>query len=201
MPFDKITERILQDANNKAEQILRDARANGEKVLSEAEEQAEKAKSKILGEAESKAADERKRILALTRLEARNSVLAEKQKLVEAVFEEATKRLISLPDADYQAFIRNMLLEKVATGSEEVIIDPADEKRITGKFLAEVNEMLQKQGKQGNLRLASETRNLQGGFVLRSGGIEVNSSLDALVGSIKEEMSMKVLQTLLGEKA
>ena len=200
MPFDKITERILEDANNKAEEVRRDAEARGRQILAKAEEEAEKAKSKILGDAESSGADEKKRILALTRLEARNSVLAEKQTLVQSVFEEAAKRLLSLPDQEYQAFIQKLLLQTVATGNEEVIIDPADKNRITGQFLAEANRMLQKEGKEGNLQLAGETRGIQGGFVLRSGGIEANSSLGALVSSIKEELSMEVLQTLLGEQ-
>jgi V/A-type H+-transporting ATPase subunit E len=201
MPFDKITERILEDANNKAKEIRGDAKVNAEETLTKAEDEAEREKSKILGEAESKGLEENKRILALTRLEARNSVLAEKQRLVEAVFEEATKRLLSLPDDEYQKFIKNMLLKTAIKGSEEVIIDPADKNRIDSRFLAEVNQALRKAGKKGELRLADETRAIQGGFVLRSGGIEMNSSLEALVGSMKEAMSMEVLQTLLGDKA
>ncbi len=85
------------------------------------------------------------------------------------------------------------------TGDEEVIIVSGDKKRIDKELLAEVNKSLVKDGRKGNLTLASETRDIQGGFILRSGGIEINSSLSALVDSIREEMGIKVLQTLLGE--
>ncbi len=199
MPFEKITERILEEADIKAKNIKTDTKAKAKEILAEAGEQAEEVRSQILSEAESSGAEEKKRILALTRLEVRNSVLSEKQKLVESVFREASKKLLSLSDSEYQKFIKNLLLKTVVTGDEEVIIVSGDKKRIDKELLAEVNKSLVKDGRKGNLTLASETRDIQGGFILRSGGIEINSSLSALVDSIREEMGIKVLQTLLGE--
>ena len=126
MPFEKITERILLDANNKAEKIKTEARTGVEEILIQAQDESEKMKSQILRESETNGAEERKRILALTRLEARNSVLSEKQELVELVFERATEKLLSLSDDRYQQFIKNLLLKTAMVGDEEVIICSSD---------------------------------------------------------------------------
>ena len=199
MPFEKITERILQDANSKAEEIKTETRTRVEEVLVQAQDESEKIKSQILRESEISGAEERKRILALTRLEARNSVLSEKQELVELVFERATEKLLSLSDDRYQQFIKNLLLKTAAAGDEEVIICSSDKNRITPDLLNDVNKSLVKEGKKGNLKLAGETRDIGGGFILRSGRIEINSSISSLINSIREEMGIKVLQTLLEE--
>ena len=199
MPFEKITERILLDANNKAEKIKTEARTGVEEILIQAQDESEKMKSQILRESETNGAEERKRILALTRLEARNSVLSEKQELVELVFERATEKLLSLSDDLYQQFIKNLLLKTAMVGDEEVIICSSDKNRITPELLNDVNKSLVEKGKKGNLKLADETRDIGGGFILRSGRIETNSSISSLIGSIREEMGIKVLQTLLKE--
>ena len=199
MPFEKITERILLDANNKAEKIKTEARTGDEEILIQAQDESEKMKSQILRESETNGAEERKRILALTRLEARNSVLSEKQELVELVFERATEKLLSLSDDRYQQFIKNLLLKTAMVGDEEVIICSSDKNRITPELLNDVNKSLVEKGKKGNLKLADETRDIGGGFILRSGRIETNSSISSLIGSIREEMGIKVLQTLLKE--
>lgn len=199
MPFEKITERILLDANNKAEKIKTEARTGVEEILIQAQDESEKMKSQILRESETNGAEERKRILALTRLEARNSVLSEKQELVELVFERATEKLLSLSDDRYQQFIKNLLLKTAMVGDEEVIICSSDKNRITPELLNDVNKSLVEKGKKGNLKLADETRDIGGGFILRSGRIETNSSISSLIGSIREEMGIKVLQTLLKE--
>ncbi len=199
MPFEKITERILLDANSKADEIKTEARTGVEEILTQAQDESERMKSQILRESETNGAEERKRILALTRLEARDSVLFEKQELVELVFERATKKLLSLSDDRYQQFIKDLLLKTTAAGDEEVITCSSDKSRITPELLNDVNKSLVKKGKKGNLKLADETRDIGGGFILRSGGIEINSSIFSLINSIREEMEIKVLQTLLKE--
>jgi V/A-type H+-transporting ATPase subunit E len=52
---------------------------------------------------------------------------------------------------------------------------------------------------KGNLRLAGETRDIQGGFIIRSGDIEINNSLEAIVKMRRDKLEAEVVKTLFGE--
>ncbi|MDP3013707.1 MAG: V-type ATP synthase subunit E family protein, partial [Candidatus Subteraquimicrobiales bacterium] len=175
MPLEKITERILSDARKRASEIESAAQVRAKELLDETALEAEKSKTQFLTNAQKEAEEEKKRALALARLEARGLVLKAKQQAVEVAFAGALKKLLALPDEKYQELMKKMLLE-TAEGNEEVIVSSKDRKQLNDEFLKQVNSELVKAGKIGKLTLSAETRNFQGGFILRSGGVEINNT-------------------------
>ncbi|MDI6822475.1 MAG: V-type ATP synthase subunit E [Actinomycetota bacterium] len=199
MPIEKIIERIKSDAEKDASYIRDEAKAKADEILESAGREAESIKSKILATAQAQAEEEKKRILSLARLESRNSILSQKQDAVGSAFKGALDKLLSLPSKEYQELLKKMIVNAATTGEEEIILSPRDRERITNNFVEEVNSILVKQGKKGNLKLAEETRDIRGGFILRSDKIEANNSFPALLETLREEIEPQVLKILFGE--
>jgi V/A-type H+-transporting ATPase subunit E len=89
-----------------------------------------------------------------------------------------------------------MLLAGAETGEEEVVISAKDRQRIDRGLIDSVNRELQKQGKKGSLTLANDEASITGGFILRRGKVEIDSSFTSLIKSQKDELEIKVADIL-----
>jgi V/A-type H+-transporting ATPase subunit E len=196
MGIKNITERILSDARKKASEIESEDNKKAAEILNEAKNKSKSLRSQIVSSAKSQAEDEKRRILAFARLEARNSILTERQKAVGSVFEKAFENLLSLSDQEYFQLIKSLLIKTTITGEEEIILSSKDKNRITKELIESVNVALRSDGRKGNLKLAEETREIKGGFVLKSDGVEINNSFSSLLGLLREELEFKILEML-----
>ena len=189
--IEKITQRISADAQAEIDRVLGEARAEAEKIAARYQAQAD-AEAADLDARNTKAAAEREERLAGTaQMEARKAALAAKQEMVEKAYDLALRKLCSLPEDQYTAVLAELLVQASSTGKEEVIFSEAD-RRKAGK--AAVEKANQEGGK--NLTLSGETRSIPGGFILRSGSVEVNCAFDTLVRLQKAETAGDVVKKL-----
>jgi V/A-type H+-transporting ATPase subunit E len=193
------------DAEEVVEKILADAEADAEKIKKQAHEKqaAEQAKfdeqlkehkkqAKVLAE---KLANEKKlHILAVARMDIAKERLAEKNKILDEVFDQARRQLQNLPDDQYRKLITTLMLDAVETGGEEVIIDK-DEKRIDAALIEQVNSKLGS-NRKGNLKLSQEKMPVGGGFILRRGKVKTNVSFDILLSRARKELEIDLAKEL-----
>jgi len=193
------------EAQNVIDKILADAKAEAGRIKKEAEdkEAAEQAKladqlkeyknqTQILADRAGK--DEKSHILAAARMEIAGESLSEKIKILDEVFSRARHQLLNLPDQEYRRLITKLLLDAVQTGNEEVIVDK-NENRIDRQFIDVVNQQLGSSAK-GNLKLSDEKRDIEGGFILRSGRIKTNVSFDVLLNRARNELEIELAKDL-----
>ncbi|GFP26835.1 V-type ATP synthase subunit E [Candidatus Hakubella thermalkaliphila] len=199
MSFEKIKEKIISDAQTKAEEILKEADELARSILDEAETEGNRRKKEIVSRALQRAEEEKKRIGAVARLESRNSILREKRKLVERVFDEATERFTRLPEDEYIDFCKKLLLKATASGKGELILSARDQERIGKRLVEEINRVLYQLGKDGGIELSDETRKIRGGFYLREEGSEVNATLEIFIDYNREKLEREVITLLGGE--
>ncbi|HHX75478.1 MAG TPA: hypothetical protein GX699_11300 [Firmicutes bacterium] len=193
---EKLTEKILGEAQSFAEQVMSGARQQAEAILTKARQEAENRRNQLLTEARQQAEEKKRRARTIAELEARKALLAAKKELIEDTFTRALERLQHMEPAEYEKVITSMLLAAAETGTEEIIVAAADRDRFTDSFLQRVNNELVKQGKQGKLTLAAETRDIQGGFILRTSDAEINSSFPALLRMQREQLEPDVAAIL-----
>ena len=194
MEAEQVVEKILADAKAEAEKIKKQA---GKK---QAEEQAKfdeqlkehKQQTKIL--AEKLAKDKKLHLLAAARMNIAKEQLAEKNKILDEVFNQARQNLKNLPDEKYRRLITNLMLEAVETGDEEVIIDK-EEKRIDDALIEQVNRKLGPERK-GNLKFSDEKMPVGAGFILRKEKVKTNVSIDVLLSRAREELEIKLAKNL-----
>ena len=140
--------------------------------------------------------DEKSHILAAARMDIAKEYLTEKRKILNEVFEQARRQLQNLPDEQYHALIKKLLLDTLETGDEEVVID-TNENRIDHKFIKEVNRELGP-GYKGNLRLSDQRQSLGAGFILKRGKIKTNVSIEVLLDQARKELEIELAKELFG---
>jgi V/A-type H+-transporting ATPase subunit E len=187
---------------------LADAKAEADKIKKQAEDQeaAEQAKlSEQLDEykkqteilAKKAGEDEKSHILAAARMDIAKQYLAEKRKILGEVFEQARRQLQDLPDEEYRALIKKLILDAVETGDEEVVVD-TKEKRIDREFIKKINSELAS-GKKGDLRLSDQKQDIGAGFILKRGKIKTNVSMEVLLGQARKELEIELAKELFSE--
>jgi vacuolar-type H+-ATPase subunit E/Vma4 len=135
-------------------------------------------------------------MISRAQAELRKDLLAEKQKLIEQVFEMALKSVARLPEGQYAAMMVKLLLEGVEAGDQEVIVAEADRGRNWPEILAGANRELSAAGHKGRLALSGERRTMSGGFILRKGKCEVNCDLAQVFKALRETMESDIVRNL-----
>jgi V/A-type H+-transporting ATPase subunit E len=195
---DKIKTKIIEDANARALQIEEQAKAEAADIVNRALREAELQEAEILKKAESDGMDAHKRMLAVAELEGRKEILGAKQDMISLAFKTAMEKLCALPDGEYQRLIEDMAVKSAITGDGEILLSEKDAKRMDAGFIENINRRLENQGKGGKLSLSAKTIQTAGGFILKYGDMEINSTFEILFGVIRPELEQEVVKILFG---
>ena len=196
MNAEQVVQKILSEAQAQADKITAEANAK----VSEQQSQADKELAKFSEGTEQKAVaageDKLARMLASARMQISKEYLGAKVSLLDEVFQKARLRVKDLPADQYEELIQQLMEKAIESGDEEVLIGK-DETRIDNGLVKRVNRKLGP-GFKGNLQLANDTVDIDGGFILRRGKIQVNVSLDVLIMQAREAMELELTQELFG---
>lgn len=210
---EKITTRIISLAQNEANEII----SSAEKEATEITEQYKKKAAAITKEAEAElfaeAENIRARIKASSEKLSRNIMLDAKSQRLDEAFEKARIKLISMPDADYERMLSIMLVSTVKKQIEvekraieqdgedaeictsyEILLSEKDQKRVGAALTREAEALAKKEGK--SLCISREPANIDGGFVLRAGSIEINCSIGPIISQMRDELEGEVYRIL-----
>jgi len=196
MSAEKITAKILADAQAEAQKIREEAQKRAKEIISRAKKEVGQIREEAQKEAQAQTVEEKKRVLSRAEMEVKRSALKEKQVLIGKVFELALQRVEGMKGGEYSKLMEDLLLKAVEDGDEEVIISEETKGKLGGGFLERVNQRLRTGGKKGGLSLAEERRQIDSGFILRKGKKEVNCSFESLLGSKREELEGEVARIL-----
>jgi len=195
----RIKETILEEAKQEKEKIINEAKTQAKEIEARYKSQVDQILGSILEKAKKAAEEKKRRIISMAELENRKGLLKAKQEIIDEVFEKAKKKLKALPDEQYRNLIADMLMRSTVTGNEEVIISESDRQRITPEFIQEINKKLKDIGKEGNLRISDVSRDMIGGFILKSKDVEINSTFDSLIKMEREELETEIAKILFEE--
>ena len=196
--IEKISARILADAEAEAAAIRAQAEEKAAQIRAEYDRKLEDEQQRLTLEAQNEAQKQLERGQGAARMAARRQVLEKKQALVDKAFRTAEQQLLSLPEADYTRLCAQLAAQASVTGSETLIFSEADRARVGEAATALANELLVKAGRPAKLTLDSETRPMRGGVVLKNGLVETNCSIGTLVDGLRPELSGKVAGRLFG---
>ena len=222
--LNKITGKILSEAQAKADKILADAQAECDRINAEYAERADKIRSEISTEAEKGGMEYVARIRSTAATTKRNLLLQTKSDLIDGVFESVLEQTRNLELAKYNEILIGLLsaalleqFESEATSrtlygeeealvpeSYEILFNQRDRDRC-GKLVIEgVKKHLAGKvsaDKLSRLTLATQTANIDGGLVLRCGNVESNCSLSILFAQLRESLESEVARTLFDARA
>lgn len=193
---EKIKEKIMEEAAARVKENIERAEKEAADMIKNASQEASDLVFKIIENAKNDAVERQKRLIAVAELEGRKQKLKAKQEIIEEVFEKTVERLITLPLEKYEDILATMILNSVKTGSEEIILSGMDKSRLGTGLIKRINIELNKKGMNGNIKLSEQERDIKGGFILKSGFIEVNNSFEAIIRMQRDEFEALVVKEL-----
>lgn len=219
--LEKITEKIVAEANLEAERIFAEAQEQCNRISADYLARTDAMLERLSEEAEREATDMISRAKADAATKRRNALLAVQSSLIDEAFESVyaeiknwkadkyTDLMIGLlcgalsEQADAERTSRTLYGEEdaMAPAQYELLFNANDRARF-GQAILE-NSQKRMAGKLSpqllkKLVLSEKTLPIDGGFVLRCGDIEVNCSLDMIFLQLREELEGDVSRALLG---
>jgi V/A-type H+-transporting ATPase subunit E len=194
----KLRNKIVSDAEDEARKIVEEGEAEARSVKEEAGARIRKINADFAAKAKSQAEEYIRRQISLRELEARKAVLAEKGALIDEVFNKALEELRNRDRKGGYALTHKLLIDAIEAGDEEIVLSPEDKQAIGAAFVETLNGELRKAGKRGEVKIAEETREIRGGFILKRGRTETNASFDTLLAMLRDDIETEVANILLG---
>jgi V/A-type H+-transporting ATPase subunit E len=185
---EQIRERILQEAEEAARVRLELASGRAEKMKESARREAGQKKKAMLEAAGTKAADIRRRTLALAEIELRKERLSVRQQLMKTAFDKTREKLCSMPEEEYIALLAGMILRVTEQEDFEIVLSLKDRERIGSRLMAKLSEEAADTGKKVRFRLSERTAGICGGFILRTEELEMNYSFEAILRTEQEKL-------------
>lgn len=186
-----ICERILSDARQDAAQELSAAREKAAAIRADFEAQAQADRAQALQRARQESEEQRSNMLRMAQLDEKKLDLAMKREVLDEAFDSVVQQMCQLDDDRARDFVESLLLE-AAEGECQIVVRAEDAHLYDEAFLARVNARLQ----NAHVTLADERRQIRGGFVLISGGMEINCAYDAVVRQARNALEAQAAQAL-----
>ena len=189
MSIEKLTEKILSEAQEYADNAVAEAEREGKELTARAKEKS----NKILSDVQDKINIETKKVFnrrnSLARLETRKIILQAKQDAINECFERAVEELRNMDEDAYISFISDKLSDLGVDGGE-VIFNDKDSESVGERIINRANES----GKK--FHMSDRRINARGGFKVVSGRVEITATLESMVENIKEEITPDVAKAL-----
>lgn len=187
MSAQNVVDRIFADAESEATAILKAAEESAAAIVSEASSRAESELKKTEEEVREKALYIREKKQAAARLESAKILLAEKRKVIDAIYEEAKRRLVKADKEDSIAFVEK-LLEKYAEEGDEAFFAKDFRYLDDVKILPVV--------KKKGVKISDERIAIDGGFCLKGAICDKDLSFDAILKADRDEYQAKLAAEL-----
>ncbi len=188
--LDKITQKIAEESRAKVEAILAEANAAATQILADGRTAADETADKIIADATAEA----NRITSAARAKAesitRTKYLEVKNAVVNDVISAAYEAVEHMSDEDYFALLHKLCVKNIEKGECELFLNARDLKRLPADFEDSINSAVYE---TGAVHVSLQPKDIENGFVLVYGDMEVNCTLRAVFDS-----SMDQLKDLLG---
>ena len=193
---DKVIKKILEDGERKRREIL----AKYEKEATELRKKEEESLRKLVDEHERKLANlkstRKSQLLSAVKLRLRKEWAKFEHEIVDNLLKEAISRFLSDNTAHgYRAWLCKMFkylkdTEKITEG--EIIVKHGDPV-LDHKFLTEINRKL-----GTNFKLGDKHHEISGGFIVRTGDVEIDLSIDSILDVNRPNLEKEIKQSLFG---
>lgn len=197
--IEKITEKILADANTEAAQIIADAEAKASEIAKKGEAAADKKAAQIIAAAQAEAVEIKKRRQSVCDLELRKNILTAKRSVIELAYDKAYELVSNADKEEYQAIMLSMLVECAENGNGVIAVADADKDRIDKTLADKAVAELAAKGIERTIDVTDEKRAIKNGFVYITEGMEFNCSLESVLRQLRQDTETEVSKILFND--
>lgn len=179
--LEKILAQIEADSARTCQDIITKAQAECDAIIGEAQSEADKIIAKSKDKAVSSKNDIITRAHSTAELQRRSVLLSAKQQIITDSLEKSRQYILSLPDDKYFDLIYSLIKKYSEDNTGEIFFNSRDLKRIPADFDKQVGSIA-----KGKLTLSEAPVDIDGGFILTYGGIEVNCVISGIFSAESE---------------
>ncbi len=182
--LETILSQIQDDAQREAEEQLSAAKSEAAKILEAAKAEAQQKSQAVLQEGEQKAQAIRDRAQSAAQLERRNAMLAFKQQVIREAIHGIRASLEAAPDQEYFQLLLQLAARFAREGKAEMRLNQRDLDRLPKNF----EDDLRRAVPQAEIAVSKEPCNIESGFLLAYGGIDINCTFRAIFEDAEGEL-------------
>jgi len=194
MSFERIRERIIKEAEDKASEIVENERQRLSSSLELFKEEETLKFEKLKLDREKLLEYDLKKKIDIAKLESKRKILSEKRILLDAFFKKVEENIVNVSKDQYLLFIKKLIIKDAPKVNAFVFLNMKDLER----FKKELEEFL-KQEFKGSLKLSKEPADIKGGVVIKSKEFEIDDSIEAIIEEFKENNEIEIAKALFEE--
>lgn len=191
--LDKIIKEIQDEASAEAAAMIAKAKAEAEKILANAKAESDAKCEKIAAAAAQDVADIAQSRESAIALQRRQRALQTKQEMLSETLDKALESLKDLPETEYFGLMVHLASTSAQPGEGVMMLSENDSKRVPADFAQKVAAALPS---GSTITISSETRPIDGGFILKYGDIEENCSFKSIFDASRDDFSDAIRDTL-----
>lgn len=185
---EKILAGIAGEAKTEAEKITAEAEKQAAEITAAAKAESETEAEKIKADAEKKAELIISSGKSSAELLKRDSALNCRRELIEKALITVADTVNAYGDKDYFNFLLTLIKKEKLNGKGEVYLSVKDKVRDIAAFKSELSAL--------NLTLSDTFANINGGFILKYGDIQINGELSALIHEKRDVLTDELNKAL-----
>ncbi len=196
MAIEHILKRIEEETEETVRQIFEKAEADAASIRHQYADGIQKLKQELDQRAQRRAEEEERRLIVNEQLELRKALLARKREILEDLYAGAKKKISSIAEDQYLGLLKDMIIARSVSGTEEIVVPDSQKDLFTKNFLDSLNKTV----RGGRFTLTKEPGDFSWGVVLREGKRVVNLTLDVLFEQLKEKVEPEIAALLFPEE-
>ena len=185
---EKILAGIAEESKTQADKINSDAEKQAADIIAAAREEAETDAEKIRAEAEKKAELIINSGKSSAGLLKRDTALNCRRELIEKALNFVADTVNAYGDKDYFDFLLTLIKKEKLNGKGEVYLSIKDKARDIAAFKSELSAL--------DLTLSDTFADINGGFILKYGDIQINGELSALIHEKRDVLTDELNKAL-----
>ena len=185
---EKILAGIAEESKAQADKINSDAEKQAADIIAAAREEAESEAEKIRAEAEKKAELIINSGKSSAELLKRDTALNCRRELIEKALITVADTVNAYGDKDYFDFLLTLIKKEKLNGKGEVYLSVKDKARDIAVFKSELSAL--------DITLSDTFADINGGFILKYGDIQINGELSALIHEKRDVLTDELNKAL-----
>lgn len=185
---EKILAGIAEESKAQADKINSDAEKQAADIIAAAKAEAETDAEKIRADAEKKAELIISSGKSSAELLKRDTALKCRRELIEKALITVADTVNAYGDKDYFDFLLTLIKKEKLNGKGEVYLSVKDKARDTASFKSELSAL--------DLTLSDTFADINGGFILKYGDIQINGELSALIHEKRDVLTDELNKAL-----
>ena len=185
---EKILAGIAEESKAQAEKITAEAEKQAAEITAAAREEAESEAEKIRAEAEKKAELIINSGKSSAELLKRDTALNCRREFIEKALITVADTVNAYGDKDYFDFLLTLIKKEKLNGKGEVYLSVKDKARDIAAFKSELSAL--------DITLSDTFADINGGFILKYGDIQINGELSALIHEKRDVLTDELNKAL-----